>query len=99
MRSIKYLLQIIKGSTQRDVLQSTKLSGEILFNVVNNMLDTAKVKADKIKLSYTAADFGGVLQKVLMINSKNLIQNQLFVRRSIDKSLPKLLWIDSFRII
>ena len=97
--SIEYLLQVIKNPAQQEVLESAKLSGEILLNILNNALDAAKLKAEKMELSYSAANFSEVLKKVMMINSKNLAKNGLFARVFIDKSLPKILWIDPFRIL
>ena len=69
------------------------------LNLVNNVLDAAKLKAEKMELSYTRTDFSELLKKVLMINSENLSKSSVIVRGFIDRSLPKALWIDPFRIL
>ena len=97
--SIEYLLQVIKDPVQLAVLERAKISGEVLLNIINNALDAAKLRADKMELCYTASDFCEVLKKILVVNSEDLLLNEVFVRGFIDKSLPKLLWIDSSRIL
>ena len=96
---IQYLLQVVKDPIQLDVLERAKLSGEVLVNLISNTVDATKLRASKMELSYTASNFEEILKKILVINSKNLTKSQVFARGFTDKSLPKLLWIDSSRIL
>lgn len=95
--SIDYLSQVIKNPEQLKVLKNAKLSGEILLNLVSNILDAAKLKSDKMELAYIETDFVEIVKKVFIINSENLSSKELFAEAFIDKKVPKLLWIDPSR--
>ena len=48
--SIEYLLQVIKNHEYIQVLKNAKMSGDILLNLVSNVLDAAKLKSDKMEI-------------------------------------------------
>lgn len=95
--SIDYLSQVVKNPEHLKVLKNAKLSGEILLNLVSNVLDAAKLKSDKMELAYMETDFVEIVKKVFIINSENLSSKELSAEAFIDKNVPKLLWIDPSR--
>jgi len=97
--SIDYLLQVVKDSSQLSVLKNAKMSGEVLLNLVNNVLDAAKLKSDKMEISRTETDLTEVVKKVFTINSEALREKSIFAKAHIDSMLPKTLWLDSSRIL
>ena len=97
--SIDYLLTVLKDSEYLNVLKNAQLSGEILLNLVNNSLDAAKIKADKLELSYGKANFEDVLKKTFIINSEDFKRKNIFAEANLDNNVPKNLWIDSGRIL
>jgi len=97
--SVDYLLTVLKDSVYLNVLQNAKLSGEILLNLVNNSLDAAKIKADKLELSYGKASFEDVLKKTFIINSENFKSKNIFVEAHVENNVPRNLWIDSGRML
>jgi len=97
--SIDYLSQVVKDSDQLKVLRNAKLSGEILLNLVSNILDAAKLKSDKMELACIETDFVDLVKKAFTINSENLSHKELFAEAFISKNIPKFLFIDPSRLL
>jgi len=97
--SIDYLLKVVKDASHLQVLNNAKLSGEILLNLVNNVLDAAKLKSDKMELSYIETSSIDIVRKVLLIHSESLEEKKIFAQAFIDKSLPSVLWTDPSRLL
>jgi len=98
-RSIDYLLQCVKNQEHLYVLKNAKLSGEILLNLINNVLDAAKLKSDKMEIIRQETDLIEVFQKVFTINNDNFKDKELIVEANLDKRLPKQLWVDPSRML
>jgi len=96
---IDYLLQVIKEKDYIQVLKSAKMSGDILLNLVSNVLDAAKLKADRMEMTYMDTDIVDTVKKVYTINSERFKEKSLNVRAYIDESVPKLLWVDPSRLL
>jgi len=97
--SVDYLVSVLKDSPHLQILKDTKISGEILLNLVSNALDAAKIKADKLELSCDHANFEDVVKKSFLINSENFKSKNIFAKAVIDSRVPKNLWIDSGRLL
>ena len=97
--SIDYLLKVVKDASHLQVLNNAKLSGEILLNLVNNVLDAAKLKSDKMELSFIETSSIDIVRKVLLIHSESLEEKKIFAQAFIDKSLPSVLWTDPSRLL
>jgi len=97
--SIEHLSLALKNSSYMQVLKNAKLSGEILLNLVNNALDAAKIKADKLELSYGSCDFDDVLRKTFIVNAENLKNKNILAQALVDNDVPKEIWIDSGRVL
>jgi len=97
--SVEYLVTVLKDSPHLDILKNAKMSGEILLNLVSNALDAAKIRADKLELSYEHGSFEDVVKKTFIINSENLKHRNITAHALIDSRVPKELWIDSGRLL
>jgi len=97
--SIDYLLQVIKENEYAQVLKNAKLSGDVLLNLVSNVLDAAKLKSDKMEINYSETDLSGTLRKVLTINSEKLRAKEIIAKVYMDEAIPSLLWIDPSRLL
>jgi len=97
--SIEYLLQTIKDRDSLQVLKNARMSGDILLNLVNNVLDAAKLKTDKMEIISMETSMTDTIEKVLTINSEKFKEKGLFAKAFIDESVPKLLWIDPSRLL
>jgi len=97
--SIEYLLGSVKDPVQLEVLRNAKMSGDVLANLVNNVLDAAKLKADKMEIACLESNMEDVVKKVLTINSENLKSKEIKSHAFIDNDLPKVLWLDPSRLL
>jgi len=97
--SIDYLLSVAKDPSILKVLRNAKLSSEILLNLINNLLDAAKLKSDKMEVAAVETNFDEIIQKVFTINSENLLAKDIFAQAFIDKRLPQQLWTDPSRLL
>jgi len=97
--SIDYLLRVIKDPSHIQILNNAKVSGEVLLNLLNNVLDAAKLKSDKMEISYMETSSLDFLKKVLAIYSEKFKEKHLSVNMYIDRSLPPMIWIDPARLL
>lgn len=97
--SIDYLGEVIKDPVYLKLIKSAKLSGEILLNLVTNVLDAAKLKSDKMDLCLLETDIAEIIKKVFSINSERLKEKGLFGEAIIDKNFPKKIWADPSRLL
>jgi len=97
--SVDYLIQVENNPNHMKVLKNAQLSGEILLNLVNNILDAAKLKSDKIEIHQSDTNAVGIVKKVFAVNSELLREKKLIVKAHIDEKLPHNIWIDSSRLL
>ncbi len=97
--SVDYLLMVLKDSPHLQALKNARMSGEILFNLVSNALDAAKIRADKLELCYSEANIEDIVKRAFVINSENLKCKNIFAKAFIDSRIPKNLWVDSGRML
>jgi len=97
--SVEYLIQVENDPKHMKILKGAQLSGEILLNLVNNVLDAAKLKSDKMEIHRSGTSFVDVVKKVFMVNSELLKEKRLTARAYIDESLPPNIWIDPSRVL
>lgn len=97
--SIDYLLSVIKNQAHLKILEHAHLSSEVLLNLLNNVLDAAKLKADKMELAYAESSLIEIVKKVMAIYSNRLREKQINVELMIDRKIPALIWMDSSRVL
>jgi len=97
--SIDYLLGEVKDPVHQRLLSSAKLSCEVLLNLVNNVLDAAKLRHEKMELSYLETNFLDTIKKVLMINAEKMKERKIFAEAFISSSFPRLIWTDPSRLL
>jgi len=69
-----------------------------LLNVINDVLDMAKIEADKLELSPIEYNFERMLQKVLTIVNFKVDEKQQRLTWNIDKNVPRFLIGDEQRL-
>ena len=97
--SIAYLMDVMKEGPHRKMLKHAKLSGDILLNLVNNVLDAAKLKSEKMEISYTETKIESVIEKVFSMNSEALENLKITAEAYVTDHLPHALWIDPSRLL
>ena len=96
---IEYLLKVAKTPSEIKVLQNAKLSGSVLLNLVNNVLDAAKLRADKLDIVYTGCDPSDIVKRALDINTEILKEKGINAKLYLQKNLPNKVFADSSRIL
>jgi len=97
--SVDYLMQVEGNPSHIKVLRNAQLSGEILLNLVNNILDAAKLKSDKIEIHYAETNFIDIVKKALTVNSELLREKKLIAKAQIDERIPGNIKIDGSRLL
>ena len=97
--SIDYLLEVVRNVEHLRILGNAKLSCEMLLNLANNVLDAAKLRADKMEISRSEADLTEVFRKAFLINSEVLKANKIQVEAFFDRNLPRTIWADPSRLL
>jgi len=97
--SVDLLLNIVKSTVHLKIVKNAKISCEIMLNLVNNILDAAKLQSDKLEVSYKDTNFEDIIKRALAVNSENLKAANIQTQISIDEKLPSLLRIDSGLIL
>lgn len=97
--SIDYLLGVVKDHAHLKILEHAHLSSEVLLTLLNNVLDAAKLRSDKVELDFAEANLLDIVRKIAIIFSDRLREKQLRAQIMINKSIPPNLWIDSSRVL
>lgn len=97
--SIDYLGEVIKDPVYLQLIKTAKLSGEILLNLVTNVLDAAKLKSDKMDICPSETDIAEIIKKTFTINSDRFREKNLYGRALIDKHVPQRVWADPSRLL
>jgi len=97
--SIDYLLGSVTNYNHIQILRNAKLSGEILLNLLNNLLDAAKLKSDKMEISNSETNMSDIVKKVFVVNSERLKEKEITARAYIDEDLPRVIWTDPSRLM
>ena len=86
-------------SELRTMLQDAKVSGEILLQLLNNVLDTAKVAVGRLELSVSSQLFRGFLERAWVICSEIIRKKGLDGCLSVSYSVPDTLEFDHHRLM
>jgi len=80
------------------MLETCKICGEVLLGLINNVLDVAKINAEKLELHYLPENFHRLAEKIWKISSMRINQKGLEGVLLISHNFPKYLEIDSHRL-
>ncbi|MDR2590911.1 MAG: response regulator [Oscillospiraceae bacterium] len=92
------------GKRAEDTDRKNRAFGKIedasshLLAVINNILDMAKIEADKLELSPVDFDFEKMLQKIITVVSFRSVEKQQKLTVNIDSSVPTYLYGDDHRL-
>ncbi len=87
-----------EGSKQRDHLNTIILSGKMLLEIVNNILDFSKVEAGKLKLETIPFNLKSIAQEVFQIIRTRLDRKPINLFLEMDPNVPTDLIGDPTRL-
>ena len=94
------LCQESAGNDQsKQMLNEAKISGEILLQLLNNILDTAKVSAGRLDLSMHHQDIRGFLERAWGVCSEIIRQKKLYGCLAVNANVPERIEFDSHRLM
>lgn len=83
---------------QRDYVEKIRSAGRHLLNLVNDILDFAKIEAGKLKLDSVSFSLNELIERIHTMVALKAEEKGLFLRIDIDPEIPRNLSGDSIRI-
>jgi len=96
--NIELLRLDVKNEKWIKTLDTCKLCSEILLGQINNVLDMAKINAEKLELHYLPENFSKIVDKIWRISLISIEQKKLNGDLKILGGFPKYVKVDSHRI-
>jgi len=96
--SLDLLEPHIKDTNQLQILKTCRVCGDALLSQINNLLDVAKINADKLEISEFATNIGVFLEKFWAYTRISLDKKKLTGHLAVDRNLPLWLSIDEHRL-
>jgi PAS domain S-box-containing protein len=92
------LMQTQLTSDQRDYAETIKISGELLLDVINDILDFTKVESGKLILEAHNFDLRLAVEDVLVLVSLAAAQKKIGLYYQVDPSIPAKVTADLARL-
>ena len=83
---------------QKEYSEVIKNSGEILLNIINDILDLSKIEAGKVELEKNEVNLGEVIEKVLDMMALRAFEKGLELAFHIDPTVPLFVRVDEIRL-
>ena len=91
--------EFAENEESRQMLREAKVSGEILLQLLNNILDTAKVSAGGLDISLQYQDIRGFLERAWIVCSEIIRKKKLYGCLSLDMNVPENIEFDTHRLM
>ena len=98
MGNIELLQQEIRDEKKKTMLKTCEICGDILLMLINNLLDVAKIHAEKLEISLFNTNMGNLIEKIWNVSRIRMAQKGLSGRLVIPKNLPLWLKLDAHRL-
>ena len=79
------------NNEQQDIIDSIKVSGNILLNIINDILDISKIEAERFELTEAKFDIRKTLHDVIAVVRPKTAEKNVDLTFTIGKNVPK--WI------
>ncbi|HNR19611.1 MAG TPA: ATP-binding protein [Bacteroidia bacterium] len=83
---------------QREYVNTIKLSGESLMNIINDVLDFSKIESDKMQLDVKPFNLRKVVEETFDVFYYRSLEKQLELFYSVDANIPPSIMGDSIRL-
>jgi len=81
------------------MLETCKICGEVLLGLISNVLDVAKINAEKLEINYLPGNFMKLMEKVWGISTLRMKQKGLQGELYVSNNFPKYLDMDPHRLM
>ena len=80
------------------MLNTCKICGDVILGLMNNVLDVAKINAEKLELSIQPVSFYILIEKVWSVSAIKMREKGLKGHLNLSGNLPQYLEVDSHRL-
>jgi len=98
MGNIELLSLEIKDPKWKEMLNTCKICGDVLLGLINNVLDVAKINAEKLELSFHSINFYRLIEKAWSVSAVKIREKGLKGHLFLADNLPQYLEMDSHRL-
>ena len=91
--------EFAENEESRQMLREAKVSGEILLQLLNNILDTAKVSAGRLDISLHYQDIREFLERAWIVCSEIIRKRKLYGSLSLEIKVPEKIEFDTHRLM
>lgn len=95
--SIDYLVSVVQNQQHLKILKTAQISGEVLLTLLTNLLDAAKLKAEKMDLANSQINPIEHINKIIVINTENMKRKSISGELHVFEAIPSSVWIDPGR--
>jgi len=82
----------------REAISMMHDSGELLLNIINDILDLSKIEADKFELVPVKYEIASLINDTMMLNMARLGSKPIEFKLFVDENIPSILFGDELRI-
>jgi len=79
-------------------LLNAEICGELLLNLINNILDVGKIEINELETSYVPIRVHSLMEDIWKVCSEMIQRKNLKGRMRVQKQIPKVLNLDYYRI-
>jgi len=98
MGNIELLSLEMKDPRWKEMLDTCKICGDVLLGLINNVLDVAKINAEKLELSFDSINFYRLIEKTWSVSAVKIREKGLKGHLFLADNLPQYLEMDSHRL-
>jgi len=96
--NIEILSLEVKDPKWKEMLETCKFSGDALLGLINNVLDVAKINAERLELNYQSVNFSRLIEKVWTASAIKMRAKGLKGNLYIPPDVPPFIKTDSHRL-
>ena len=98
-KSLSHLTQVVQKTNHNEEVKNIKASIGFLLNILDNALDSAKLRSGRMQDAAREANLADTLRKTFTKYAEILQWSNVSLRVMIDKSMPQRIWTDSCRVV
>ena len=83
---------------QSNYVKAIHSSGQILLSLIEDLLDSAQIDANQIKLSSEPCDLGALVEEVIEVLEPRAAEKKLTLGSFVDRALPQKVRVDGGRL-